>query len=90
MASVTLFFFILVYIQKKKTIVTNNSMNFWGIYILASVQTKLCIPKKQNKTKKKKKLEASALAQKQPHRKLCVGGGGETMSFPGHGPRPVP
>lgn len=38
------FFFILVYIQKeKKNIVTDNSINFWGIYILASVQTKLCI-----------------------------------------------
>ena len=45
-----------MYIQKKKTIVTNNSMNFLGIYILASVQTKLYIPKKQNKTKKKKSL----------------------------------
>lgn len=42
-------------------------------------------------TIKTKKLDASALAQKQPHRKLGVVGGGETMmSFLGRRPRPIP
>jgi len=58
--------------------VTVNSINFWGIYNLASVQTKLCIFRKledEKTIKNKKKLDASALAQKQPRRKLGVGGG---------------
>jgi len=41
------------------------------------------------KTREKKKLDASALAQKQPHRKLGVGGEA-MMSFLGRRPRPRP
>lgn len=69
---------------------TDKSINFWGIYILASVQTKLCIFRKlEDEKNNKKKLDASALAQKQPHRKLGVGGEAMT-SFLGRGPHPRP
>lgn len=83
------FFLNLVYIQKETNTVTENSINFWGIYILASVQIKLCIfrtleDEKQQKEKLFKKLDTSALVQKQPHRKLEVGGfRGEDGEFPG-------
>lgn len=48
---------------------TDNSINFWGIYILASVQTKLCIFRKleDEKTIKIKKSLTPQLWRKSSH-----------------------
>lgn len=93
MESATLNFSILVCIQKEKKHGDKQSIfGGEGFYILASVQTKLCIffffPKirknNKNNNNKKKKIKSLTpqlfffLAQKQPHRKV-VGVGGETM-----------
>jgi len=93
MESVTLFFFILVYIQKKKDC-DSQQYQFLGHLQFGQRTNKVVHFRKledEKTIKNKKKLDASALAQKQPRRKLGVGGGCETMmSFLGRKPRPVP
>jgi len=103
MESVTLsfFFLILVYIQKRKKHRDSQQYQFfWGAFTFWPAYKQSCaFPKirrrktikTKKKKKKKKKLDASALAQKQPRRKLGGGGDGETMvSFLGCKATPRP
>ena len=81
----------LVYIQKETDTVTENSFNFGGIYILASVQMKLCIfrkleDEKQQKQKNFLKSSTPQLWCKSSHTgswMLVVFGGGGGDQFPG-------
>lgn len=89
-----IWFLILVYIQKTnktkqkktqydKTISDFGAFTFWPTYKVVHFPK---IGTKQKKKKRKKKLDTSALARKEPRRKLVVC---ETC-FLGCGPRPGP